>query len=97
MNLFSVIKKVVVNQKATNLWLEGFSVVQVDNKANKYMIKRAIKELYWFDVKDVKVINVKWKVRKVRWNTIKKKKPFKKAYILLKNKDDKLDFVKIKK
>jgi len=72
-----------VTEKATELTASNKYVFKVFKRTNKVEIKRAIEGLYGVDVKDVHIINVKKKARRVG-RTQGFRKGYKKAIITVK-------------
>ncbi len=82
MNAYQIIKRPVVTEKANQLATEQNTYVfEVDRRANKIEIKKAIEEIYGVHVEDVRVVNVKPK--RGRWGrkTVVRKSAWKKAYV----------------
>ncbi|HPS20232.1 MAG TPA: 50S ribosomal protein L23 [Candidatus Omnitrophota bacterium] len=62
-----VVKNMMRTEKGTNMLSQNKYVFKVDKKANKIEIKKAVEELYKVKVKDVNVINVRGKKKRVRF------------------------------
>ena len=58
-----IIKRPIVTEKAMQLGEIGQYVFEVDRKANKIQIKTAIEEMVEVDVRSVRTVNVKGKVK----------------------------------
>lgn len=58
-----IIKRPIVTEKAMQLGEIGQYVFEVDRKANKIQIKTAIEEMFEVDVRSVRTVNVKGKVK----------------------------------
>lgn len=58
-----IIKRPIVTEKAMQLGEIGQYVFEVDRKANKIQIKEAIEEMFEVDVRSVRTVNVKGKVK----------------------------------
>jgi large subunit ribosomal protein L23 len=63
----SIIKRPVLTEKATNLSRENKYIFEVDKKANKIEIKRAIEEFYKVKVKKVNTLMQRGKKKRVRY------------------------------
>lgn len=88
MNAYQIIKRPVVTEKANELAdRENTYVFEVDRRANKIQIKRAIEEIYGVRVVDVRVVNVKPK--RGRWGrrVVLRKPAWKKAYVKVREGD----------
>ncbi len=68
MNFNDVIIKPVLSEKSTTLAEMRKYVFRVSKKANKNMVKRAIKEIFNVDPVCVNVINVRGHRKRVRYN-----------------------------
>ncbi len=98
MRLYRILKKPIVTEKTTKLEIDNKTYVfVVSSDATKIDIKKAVLELYWVEVSDVNIVNSreKFKYGKKRWLQMKRR-PFKKAYVKLKNEKDKIDFSVLK-
>lgn len=97
MRLYRLIKKPIVTEKTSNLELTNSTYVfTVDKRATKIDIKKAVFELYGVEVSDVNMLNTREKFKAgKKWPQIRKRST-KKAYVKLKNNDDKIDFSIIK-
>ncbi len=93
MRLYRLIKKPIVTEKTSKLELTNNTYVfTVDKSSTKIDIKKAIFELYWVEVSDVNMVNTREKFKNGRkWLQIRKKTT-KKAYVKLRNPEDKIDF-----
>jgi len=97
MRLYRIIQKPIVTEKASNLEVsESTYVVRVDSSATKIDIKKSIQELYGIEVESVRVLNTRVKMKHGRKKMQLKRRPFKKAYVTLKDKSQKLDLISIK-
>lgn len=82
MNAYQIIKRPVVTEKANLLASEENTYVfEVDRRANKIEIKKAIEEIYGVHVEDVRVVNVKPKHGRWGRKTVQRKPAWKKAYV----------------
>ena len=82
MNPYQIIKRPVVTEKATQLAdEENTYVFEVDRRANKIEIKKAIEHIYGVHVEKVRVVNMKPK--RGRWGrrVVTRKPARKKAYV----------------
>lgn len=94
MNIYSVIKKPHVTEKASiNGEANNTVAVVVDRDANKIEIKQAVETLFKVKVDQVRTVNVAGKVKRIGRN-IGKKSNWKKAYVTL-QKGQSLDFFEV--
>lgn len=98
MRLYRLLKKPIVTEKTANMSLQkNVYVFEVSLDATKIDIKKAISELYWVEVSNVNIVNTREKVKFGRkWGMQLRKRAFKKAYVTLKNPQDKIDYTIIK-
>jgi large subunit ribosomal protein L23 len=97
MRLYRLIKKPIVTEKTSNLELKNSTYVfEVDASATKIDLKKAIFELYGVEVERVNIVNTREKFKMGRKGVQLKRRPTKKAYVTLKNKEEKIDFSVIK-
>ena len=93
MNANQIIRRPLVTEKST-LLREGANVVafEVDPKANSIQVKSAVEELFKVRVLDVRLFNVRGKIKRMgRYEG--KRRDWRKAYVRL-HKDDKApDFI----
>lgn len=85
--MLQVIKKPVITEKAMKLSAMGQYVFQVDPNSNKIEIKKAVEEMFEVEVKSVRTLRVKGKVkvRMTRRGMMRGVAPLrKKAYVTLK-------------
>jgi len=93
MRLYRLIKKPIVTEKTSNLELTNNTYVfEVDKSATKIDIKKAIFELYGVEVSDVNMLITREKFKQGKKGPQIKRRPTKKAYVKLKNSEDKIDF-----
>ena len=88
MNANQIIRRPLVTEKST-LLREGSNVItfEVDANANKIEVKRAVEELFKVKVIDVRLFNVRGKMKRLgRWTG--KRRDWRKAYVRL-HKDSK--------
>ena len=97
MRLYRLIKKPIVTEKTSNLELTNNTYVfTVDKSSTKIDIKKAIFELYGIEVSDVNIVNTREKFKNGRkWPQVRKRST-KKAYVKLRNSEDKIDFSIVK-
>jgi len=83
---YKVIKRPIITEKTHNLLKDNQYVFEVDIKANKHEIKRAVEEFFQVKVIDVNTMRKKGKWRRVRyrWGMTPKEK---KALVTLKDGD----------
>lgn len=60
-----IIRKPLISEKSTGMMEEMKYVFQVDTKANKVEIKKAVEELFKVKVKDVNTIRVTGKMKRM--------------------------------
>lgn len=88
----AVLVKPVITEKATEQQAQGCYVFEITDRANKFSVKQAIKEIY--RVEPIKINIVKTKGKKVRYGrAVGRTKAKKKALVFLK-KNDKIEFIK---
>ncbi|PJE57609.1 MAG: 50S ribosomal protein L23 [Candidatus Portnoybacteria bacterium CG10_big_fil_rev_8_21_14_0_10_38_18] len=80
--VYNILKEPHISEKATKLFDEGNYTFKVFPWANKVQVKRAINDFYGVRVKDVKIINIKPKSRKLR-GLKGEKRGYKKAVVIL--------------
>ncbi len=81
-----IIRKAIVTEKSSLAMENNIYVFEVDPRANKIEIKKAVETIYGVKVLSVNTVNVKGK--KVRWGRIEGRRPNrKKAYCRLKEGD----------
>jgi len=79
---YRILREPHISEKATYLSDEDKYIFKVFDDANKIRIKNAVSSLYGVRVKDVKIINIKSKSRKMR-NVSGHKPGYKKAIVVL--------------
>ncbi|MCB1202037.1 MAG: 50S ribosomal protein L23 [Leptospiraceae bacterium] len=86
MNLQDVIKYPVVSEKAEAMQAQNCYVFEVDRRANKTLVAKAIHEIYGFSPVKVNVVNTRPKAKRNRFGVgftpVRKK-----AYVFLKDSD----------
>lgn len=85
--LEDIIKRPIVTEKAMKLGEFGQYVFEVDKNANKIQIRKAIEDMFEVNIRSIRTVNVKGKVkaRLTRKGYMRgKTASFKKAYITLK-------------
>ena len=93
MRLYRLIKKPIVTEKTSNLELTNNTYVfTVDKRSTKIDIKKAIFELYGVEVSGVNMLNTREKFKSGKKGPQIRKRTTKKAYVKLKNSEDKIDF-----
>jgi large subunit ribosomal protein L23 len=91
-SLYSVIKRPLFTEKGARLKeAENKLLVEVDTKANKAEIKRAVEEIFKVKVEGVHTVKLpgKWKT----YGRSQGKRPAKKKAIITLKKGEKLDFI----
>jgi len=78
----NILREPHISEKATDLSDNGKYIFKVFQNANKIQIKNAVSALYGVNVKEVNIINIKSKSRKMR-NVSGHKPGYKKAVVML--------------
>jgi len=82
MNSNDIIIRPIISEKTTELMENHKYVFEVSRKANKHMVKKAIKDLFEIDAEKVNIINVRGKNRRLRFR-VGKRAAWKKAIVTL--------------
>ena len=93
MNANQVIRRPLVTEKSTML-REDTNVIafEVDPNANKIEVKKAVEELFKVKVEEVRLFNVRGKMKRMgRWAG--RRRDWRKAYVRLKEGEKAPDFV----
>ena len=93
MNANQIIRRPLVTEKSTTL-REAVNVLafEVDPNANKIEVKRAVEELFKVKVAEVRLFNVRGKMKRMgRW--VGKRRDWRKAYVRLKAGEKAPEFV----
>lgn len=96
MRLFDILKKPIITEKTSVMELSGTYVLEVSKDATKIDIAKAIFEIYWLEVSNVRVVNTREKFKQTKKWMAFKRRPSRKAYVTLKDVNAKLDFSIIK-
>jgi large subunit ribosomal protein L23 len=93
MNANQIIRRPLVTEKSTTLREErNVLVFEVDAKANKIEVKKAVEELFKVKVAEVRLFNVRGKMKRMgRW--VGKRRDWRKAYVRLKKDEKAPEFV----
>ena len=93
MNANQIIRRPLVTEKSTILREEGNVIAfEVDPSANKIQVKSAVEELFKVKVEEVRLFNVRGKMKRMgRW--VGKRRDWRKAYVRLKEGEKAPDFV----
>lgn len=94
MNANQIIRRPLVTEKSTLLRESGANVIafEVAPKANKIQVKQAVEELFKVKVEEVRVFNVRGKMKRMgKWQG--KRRDWRKAYVRLKAGEKAPDFV----
>jgi large subunit ribosomal protein L23 len=94
MNANQIIRRPLVTEKSTILRDDGQNVIvfEVDPKANKVEVKNAVEKLFKVKVAEVRVFNVRGKVKRMgRYEG--KRRDWRKAYVRLKEGEKAPDFI----
>jgi large subunit ribosomal protein L23 len=93
MNANQVIRRPLVTEKSTILREAGNVIAfEVDPKANKIQVKSAVEELFKVKVAEVRLFNVRGKMKRLGRN-IGKRRDWRKAYVTLKKGEKAPEFV----
>ena len=93
MNANQIIRRPLVTEKSTML-REDTNIIafEVDPKANKIQVKSAVEELFKVKVAEVRLFNVRGKMKRMgRWAG--KRRDWRKAYVRLKDGEKAPDFI----
>jgi large subunit ribosomal protein L23 len=93
MNANQIIRRPLVTEKST-LQRELGNVIafEVDGKANKIEVKRAVEELFKVKVEEVRLFNVRGKMKRMgRWAG--RRRDWRKAYVRLKEGEKAPEFI----
>jgi large subunit ribosomal protein L23 len=93
MNANQIIRRPLVTEKST-IQREMGNVIafEVDGNANKIEVKRAVEELFKVKVEDVRIFNVRGKMKRMgRW--VGKRRDWRKAYVRLKDGEKAPEFI----
>ena len=93
MNANQIIRRPLVTEKST-LLREGSNVItfEVDANANKIEVKRAVEELFKVKVEEVRLFNVRGKMKRMG-RFVGKRRDWRKAYVRLKDGEKAPEFV----
>ena len=89
-----IIRRPLVTEKSTMLRDAGTNIIafEVDAKANKIQVKDAVEELFKVKVQEVRLFNVRGKVKRMgRFEG--KRRDWRKAYVRLKEGEKAPDFI----
>jgi large subunit ribosomal protein L23 len=93
MNANQIIRRPLVTEKSTILREEGNVIAfEVDPNANKIEVKRAVEELFKVKVDDVRIFNVRGKMKRLG-RFVGKRRDWRKAYVRLKAGEKAPEFV----
>ena len=93
MNANQIIRRPLVTEKSTILREEGNVIAfEVDPNANKIEVKKAVEQLFKVKVEEVRLFNVRGKMKRMgRWAG--KRRDWRKAYVRLKAGEKAPEFV----
>jgi large subunit ribosomal protein L23 len=94
MNANQIIRRPLVTEKSTLLRESGSNVIafEVAPSANKIQVKQAVEELFKVKVEEVRVFNVRGKIKRMgKWAG--RRRDWRKAYVRLKAGEKAPDFV----
>ena len=94
MNNNQIIRRPLVTEKSTLMREEHGNVIafEVDVKANKIQVKNAVEELFKVKVEEVRLFNVRGKIKRTG-RTSGKRRDWRKAYVRLKEGEKAPDFI----
>jgi large subunit ribosomal protein L23 len=93
MNANQIIRRPLVTEKSTIIREEGNVLsFEVDTRANKIQVKNAVEELFKVKVEDVRLFNVRGKMKRMGRN-VGKRRDWRKAYVRLKAGEKAPEFV----
>jgi large subunit ribosomal protein L23 len=94
MNANKIIRRPLVTEKSTLMREAGANVIafEVDPGANKIQVKNAVEELFKVKVDEVRLFNVRGKVKRMGRNE-GKRRDWRKAYVRLKEGEKAPDFI----
>lgn len=94
MNSQQIIRRPLVTEKSTMMREKNDNIIafEVDAKANKIEVKNAVEELFNVKVDEVRLFNVRGKMKRMGRN-IGKKRDWRKAYVRLKAGEKAPDFI----
>lgn len=94
MNANEIIRRPLVTEKSTLMRDAGANVIafEVDPKANKIEVKAAVEKLFKVKVEEVRLFNVKGKVKRMG-RSAGKRRDWRKAYVRLKEGEKAPDFI----
>ena len=94
MNANQIIRRPLVTEKSTILRDAGQNVIafEVDPKANKIEVKDAVEALFKVKVEEVRLLNVRGKVKRMG-RYAGKRRDWRKAYVRLKEGEKAPDFI----
>ena len=64
---YQILKNMLRTEKGTNLAVQNKYLFEVDKKANKLEIKKAIEDIYNVEVRKVNLVTMRGKVKRVRF------------------------------
>lgn len=94
MNANQIIRRPLVTEKSTIMREAGANIIafEVDPNANKIQVKDAVEELFKVKVDEVRLFNVRGKMKRMgRWQG--KRRDWRKAYVRLKEGEKAPEFV----
>jgi large subunit ribosomal protein L23 len=94
MNSNQIIRRPLVTEKSTMMRDAGHNILafEVDTKANKIQVKKAIEELFKVKVEEVRLFNVRGKIKRMgRYQG--RRRDWRKAYVRLKEGEKAPDFI----
>jgi large subunit ribosomal protein L23 len=94
MNANQIIRRPLVTEKSTMMREAGDNIMafEVDTKANKIQVKSAIEELFKVKVEEVRLFNVRGKIKRMG-KYQGKRRDWRKAYVRLKAGEKAPDFI----
>jgi large subunit ribosomal protein L23 len=93
MNANQIIRRPLVTEKSTILREDGNVIsFEVDRNANKIQVKQAVEELFKVKVEEVRLFNVRGKMKRMG-RFVGKRRDWRKAYVRLKQGEKAPEFI----
>lgn len=82
-SIYNIIKSPIITEKATRLSEFNKYIFWVDGSSNRIEVKNAVEKVYKVKVKTINIMNVKGKMKRIRWRQEGKTSTWKKALVTL--------------
>ena len=97
MSIYKILKKPIFTEKVSKWELtNNCYAFEIYPNATKIDVKKAVKDIYWCDVESVNIVSVREKFKYWRKWIQYKRRPAKKAYVILKDDKAKIEYSIIK-